>query len=195
MKLSGNGVAFFSKETPIWDMKPYCLLRSPVSEGTPSVREDDIVFDTQSTSAIVKTPIEKSKKILFSFDTPPTVRKRDTRRRSTSDREIRNYKKQTTAKTMSLRRSASDSHLSVQFVTSTYKRTLKLSAIYKRTLRLSSNQLKGLHLKYGANEATFSITTKFQVIFLLFRFLLTYIFRVPRFVCVTFICTNGRTIW
>lgn len=41
-----------------------------------------------------------------------------------------------------------------------------VSSEYKRTLRLSSDQLKTLRLQYGSNEAHFSITTKFQVLFL-----------------------------
>ena len=36
---------------------------------------------------------------------------------------------------------------------------------YIRSLRLSSDELKSLELQYGANEARFSITTKFQVRF------------------------------
>jgi phosphatidate phosphatase LPIN len=33
---------------------------------------------------------------------------------------------------------------------------------YKRTLNLNSDQLKGLRLKFGMNEARFSISTRFQ---------------------------------
>lgn len=39
------------------------------------------------------------------------------------------------------------------------------STKYIRSLRLSSEKLKKLGLRKGANEARFSITTKFQVIF------------------------------
>ena len=42
---------------------------------------------------------------------------------------------------------------------------------YKKTLRLSSEKWSSLNLKHGANKVTFTVTTRYQVLFVTFVFL------------------------
>uniref|UniRef100_A0A0N5AHA1 LNS2 domain-containing protein n=1 Tax=Syphacia muris TaxID=451379 RepID=A0A0N5AHA1_9BILA len=59
-------------------------------------------------------------------------------------------------------RSATENDADTTIITETDMNQTKEKHIYKRSLRLSSEKLKKLGLRRGANEARFSITTKFQ---------------------------------